>query len=123
MLKKNGVQYPAHASTDTVLSRSKEKKLITYIHSQLSEQLKCILALRDQGKTFEEIGQRLQLNFTTVNRHHMTAIDQMRLALQAPWMKAFREEVRTGKRPVLPEAITTLNHQELLAMQELSADQ
>lgn len=102
------------------LSPSRRAKIIEYVRAQLADRFRSVLDCRDEGMTFERIGRKLHRDLTTIQHDDTSAMEQLQLALEAPWMNEFRAEVLAGKQPPLPEAILTLNFAEVAAMRMVS---
>lgn len=69
------------------------------------------------------IAGRLRCQETRAFQLSASAAEQIRLALEAPWMEAFRKQVLVGKRPPLPPALASLQYQDILGMRSLTEDE
>ncbi len=118
---KNGSTATPKAPETVLLAN--QYKIVEYVRTCLSDRVQRVLDGRERGKSFPKLGRYVDRDFTTVHRHHSTAKEQMRLALVAPWMESFRKQVLAGESPDLPEAISSLDYQQVLAAEKLTPEQ
>ncbi len=106
-----------------VLSDPDREKIMEYIRCCLSPRARKILALREEGIIWEVIGRKMHCHPTSAHHEHVTSLEQIRLAMEAPWMRWFRSEVLDEGAPALPEAVLALDSSEIAAMWEVSPAQ
>lgn len=105
------------------IKRPRDIDIIFYVRSQWDTRTRQVVALHERGETFEAIGEVLDCHPTTAHRDWISAQEQLRLAVEAPWMEEFREKVLAGEKPPLPKALVTLYAAGITAMRDLSVKQ
>ena len=111
------------ASEEATLSPRACEVITAYVRSRLSGTVRAILRAREKGTMIKIIAKRMRCWEQRITQLSLAAAEQIRLALEAPWMEAFREQVLLGKHPPLPPAIASLHYADIFGMQSLTEDE
>ncbi|MSR87382.1 hypothetical protein EXS70_04410 [Candidatus Peribacteria bacterium] len=100
-----------------------QQKIYRYARAQLSSRARHLMLERKKNMNWFALGRKMHRDHSTMQREYATVMEQLGIALEAPWMEGFRDAVLQGEKPPLPEALTSICEEQIVAMRLLTVSQ